>query len=140
GWVGIQKRFTQSGPADQTGGQLLPLVARIAETQLPIPSLEVIAKFSHLATEADIEQVILVGELIVSGAGVVNAAKPNTSSHREAASVRKKIWNRRIRDCERIKRVDDWHTDATETKIYVRARDLEWVGIKRNSCEGPVEK
>ena len=48
----------------------------------------------------------------MSGTGVVNAAKPNPSSDWKTASVRKEIWNSRIRDRERIKRILDWHADA----------------------------
>ena len=111
-WVRIQKCVPQSRLADFANGQILPLVPGITKTRFPVPSLEIIAKFSHLTTQANIEQRILVGELFMSGTGVVNAAKPNAGSHRETASVRKEIWNSRIRDRERIKRILDWHTDA----------------------------
>ena len=74
------------------------------------------------------------------GTGIVNAAEPNSGSHRETASVRKEIWNGRIGDGERIKRIRDWHTDIEATEAYVSAWDLEWVGYKRHSCQGRVEK
>ena len=84
------ERFPQSRLADFADGQILPLVPGITKTQLPVPSLEIIAKFSHLATQPDVEQRIPVGELFMSRTGVVNAAKPNPGSHRETASVGKK--------------------------------------------------
>ena len=54
----------------------------------------------------------MVSELIVSRTGVVNAAKSNSGSYRKTASVGKEIWNSRIRDGERIKRILNWHADA----------------------------
>jgi hypothetical protein len=121
-------------------GQILPLVPGITKTQLPVPSLEIIAKFPHLTTQPDVEQVIVVNELFLSGTGIVNATKINSGSDRETASVRKEIWNSRISDCERIPRVHDWHTYAEAIKAYVSAWDLEWVGLKRHSCQGRIEK
>ena len=76
----------------------------------------------------------------MSGTGVVNAAETNPCSHGETDSVRKEIWNGRIRDCERIKRILDWHADIEASKDYVSAWDLEWVGHKRHSCQGRIEK
>ena len=76
----------------------------------------------------------------MSRTGVVNAAKRNPGSYGETASVGKEIWNSRIRDCERIKRILDWHTDADGTKAYVSAWDLEWIGRKRHSCQRRIEK
>ena len=105
GRVRIQKCFPQSRLADFADGQILPFVPGITETQLPVPSLEIIAKFSHLTTQPNVEKGIPVGELFMSGTGVVNAAKPNPCSDRETGAVRKEIWNSRIRDRERIKRI-----------------------------------
>ena len=76
-WVCIQKCFPQSRLADFADGQDLPLIPGITKTQFPVPSLEIIAKFSHFAAQANIEQIIVVSELFVSGAGVVDAAKHN---------------------------------------------------------------
>jgi hypothetical protein len=118
GWVCIQQRLPQSDLASLADGQVLPLVPGITKTQLPVPSLEIVAKFPHLAAQANIEQIIPVSELFVSRTGVVNAAKPNSCSYGETASVGKEIWNSRIRDGERIKRILDWHTDAVWTKAY----------------------
>ena len=132
-WIRIQKSFPQSRLTYFADGQILPLIPRITKTQLPIPSLEVVTKLSHLAAEASIEQKIVVSEFFVSRTGVVNAAKHN-STHGETASVRKKTWNSRIPDRERIKRILDWHTDAAWEKGYVRAWDLEWIRRKRHSC------
>src|SRR4029453_19148526 len=132
-WIRVQKCFPQSGLADVAHRQLLPLVPGITKTQLPVPSLEIIAKFPHLTTQPDVEQIIVVSELFMSGTGIVNATKPNAGSDRETASVGKEIWNSRIRDCERIPRVHDWHTYRVGgTKAYVSAWDLEWVGLKRH--------
>ena len=110
-WVRIQKCFPQSRLAGFADGQILALVPGITKTQLPVPSLEIIAKFPHFATQAYVEELVPVSELFVSRTGVVNTAKRNSGSYRETASVGKKIWNSRIRDGERIKRILDWHTD-----------------------------
>src|SRR6266496_5829112 len=79
GRIRIQKRVPQSRLADLAYGQELPLIARVTETKLPIPSLEIIAKFSQLALEPDVEETIPVGELFTSGTGVVNTAELNPS-------------------------------------------------------------
>src|SRR5438552_8912634 len=139
-WVRIQKCFPQSGLADFADGQVLSLISRITKTSFPVPSLEIIAKFSQLTTQADIEEAIRVSELFVSGTGVVNVASRNPDSYRETRSIRKEIWNSRICDCEGIKRILDWHTDTEWTKAYVSAWDLEWVGYKRHSCQRRIEK
>src|SRR4029450_6655519 len=140
-WVRIQQRFPQPSLTSFADGQILPLVSGITKTQLPVPSLEIIAKFPHLTTQPDVEQIIVVSEPFMSGTGVINATKPNAGSDRETASVGKEIWNSRISDCERIPRVHDWHTYRVGgTKAYVRAWDLEWVGLKRHSCQGRIEK
>ena len=76
----------------------------------------------------------------MSGTRVVKAAKHNPRSYRETASVGKKTRNSRIRDCERIKRILDWHTDTEWTKAYVSAWDLKWIGNKRHRCQGRIEK
>ena len=133
-WVCIQKRFPQSRLAGFADGQDLPLIPRVTKTHFPVPSLEIIAKFPHFATQANIKQIVLVSELFMSRTGVVNTAKRNSGSYGETASVGKEIWNRRIRDREGIKRILDWHTDARWTKSLVRAWDLEWIGYKRHSC------
>ena|SRR5207249_11979776 len=103
--VCIQKCFPQPRLADFADGQILPLIPRITKTQLPIPSVEVIAKFHQLTAEANIEQIIVVSELFVSRTNVVNAAKRNPGGYGETASVGKKIRNSRIRDREGIERI-----------------------------------
>ena len=75
GRVRIQKCFPQPRLAGFADGQILPFVPGITKTQLPVPSLEIIAKFSQFATQANVEQLVPVGELFVSGTGVVNAAE-----------------------------------------------------------------
>ena len=74
------------------------------------------------------------------GTGIVNTAETNVGSYGETASVRKKTWNSRIRDCEWIKRIRDWDTDIEGNKAYVSTWDLEWVGYKWNRRQGRVEK
>src|SRR6266566_667288 len=132
-WICIQKRLPQPRLAGFADGQILPLIPGITKTRFPVPSLEIIAKFPHLTTQPNVEKEIPVGELFMSGTGVVNAAEPNSGSHRETGAVRKEIWNSRIRDCERIKRIRDWHTDIEGTKA-------EWVGNKGHRCKGRIEK
>src|SRR6266576_6857576 len=73
GRVRIQQRVSQTGLASLTHGQVLALVASVAEAQFPVPRLEIIAKLPHFALKSDIKQHIPVGELLASGAGVVNA-------------------------------------------------------------------
>src|SRR6266513_926191 len=116
GGIRIQKRIPQPRLADFADGQILPFVPGITKTQFPVPSLEIIAKFSHLSAQTNIEEIIVVSELFMSGTRVVNAAKLNPRSDRETASVGKKTWNSRIRDCEGIKRILDWNTDGEATK------------------------
>src|SRR5207248_7788007 len=71
-WVCIQKRFPQSRVTDIAGRQILSVVQGITKTQVPIPSLEIIAKFSHFAAQANIESIIVVSELVISRTGVVD--------------------------------------------------------------------
>src|SRR5437899_4729575 len=137
GRVGIQQRVAQPRLADLANGQVLPLVAGITETGFPVPSLEIITKFSHLTLQPDVEKGIPVGELFTSGTGVVNAAKPNPRSHGSWDSVNNQS---RVADRERIKRILDWHTNAVGTKEHVSAWRLEWIGRKRHRRQGCVEK
>src|SRR6476646_5311672 len=138
--IRIQERVPQPRLADLAYRQILPLVQGITKACFPVPSLEIIAKLSHLTAEANVKEGIPVGELFTSLAGVVDAAKLNTCSYRQTASVRKVIWNSRICDRERIERILDWHTDAIRTKAHVEAWDLEWIRHKRHSCQGRIEK
>src|SRR4029077_4484844 len=80
-WIWMQQRVSQTSLANLTHGQVLPLVASVTETQFPVPRLEVIAKFSHLTFQSNIEQVIPVSELLVSDTGVLERTKPDASSH-----------------------------------------------------------
>src|SRR2546429_7461508 len=136
GRVGIQQRVAQPRLADFANGQVLPLVAGITETGFPVPSLEIIAKFSHLTLQPDVEKGIPVGELFTSGTGVVNAAKPHPRSHGSWDSVNNQS---RVPDREGIKRILDWHTNAVGTKEHVSAWRLEWIGRKRHRCQGRIE-
>src|SRR5439155_1462393 len=54
-WICIQECFPQSRLADCTGRQVLPLVPRVTETSFPVPCLEIIAKFTHLAPQTNIK-------------------------------------------------------------------------------------
>src|SRR5205807_9641848 len=75
--VRIQQRIPQPRLADHADGQILPLTPRITKTRFPVPTLYIIAKFSHLTLQADIKQRVPVGELLMPGASVINAAEPN---------------------------------------------------------------
>src|SRR4030095_14569548 len=97
-WVRIQKRFPQSRLADIAHGQGLPLVPRVTEAGFPVPCLEIIAKFPHFTAQAYVEELVPVGELIMSRTGVVNGAKFNSGSYGETASIGEEIWNSSIRD------------------------------------------
>src|SRR4029077_15950514 len=95
---------------------------------------------SHFAAHADIEQLIVIRELFTSRPGVVNRPKPNPGIHRETRSVRKEVRNSRICDRERIKRVDDWHTDAERTESDVGTWDVERIRLKWHCCQRRIEK
>src|SRR5438552_2578017 len=133
GRVCIQKCFPQSRLADFAYGQVLPLVQGITKPRFPVPRVEILAKFSHLTTQPDVEKGIPVGELFMSGTSIVNAAKKNPCSHGGWDSVNNQS---RIPDGEGIKRIRDWHTDSRRAKAYVSAWNLEWIGDKRHSCQG----
>src|SRR5262245_43342409 len=120
--VRIQQRVSQPGLADLAQRQVLTLVASVAEAQFPVPRLEIIAKFSHLTFQSNIEQVIPVSEFLTSEACVLNGTEPDASSHRRWDAVDSQG---RISDCERIKRVRDWHTDARRAKPYAGSRYLK---------------
>ena len=139
-WVRIQQCVPQPRLADFADGQILSFVPGITKTHFPVPSLEIIAKFSHLTTQPNVEQRIPVSELFMSGTGVVNAAKPNPGSHRETASVRKEIG---IVASATVKGLNGFWIGTLMpegTKAYVSAWDLEWIGNKRHSCKGRIEK
>src|SRR4051812_28368034 len=137
GWVRIQERVSQSGLASFADGQILSLVSGITKASFPVPRLEVVAKFSHPTLDPDVEKTIPVSELLASLTGVVNAAKPNTSSDRDWNPVNNQGC---VRDRKRIKRILDWHTDARGAKPYVKAWNLEWIRHKRNSRQGRIER
>src|SRR5438094_10385172 len=124
GRIRIQQGVSQTRLADLAYGQVLPLVASVTEAQFPVPSLEVIAEFSHLTLKSDVEEHIPVGKLLVSGAGVVNATKPNTSSHRVWDPVNSQS---RIYNGERIKRIWNCHADAGGADPYASSRILNCI-------------
>src|SRR5947208_11467422 len=124
GRVRIQERLPQANLAYLAYRQILPLVPGITEAGFPVPSLKIVTKLSHLTLKADVEKGIPIGELLTPITGVVNAPKPNTSSHRHWSSINNQS---RICNCERIKRIRDWDTDAGGTKAYVKAWGLKWI-------------
>src|SRR5437016_7326817 len=125
GRIRIEKRLPQSRLAYLADGQVLPFVPRITKTQLPVPTLEIIAKFSHLSSQPNVEKGIPVGELFMSGTGVVNTAKINPCRHWDTDAVNN---HSAIRHREGIKRILDCHADAR--KNWTQA---EWIGYKRHS-------
>src|SRR5438552_14378623 len=80
GRIRIQQRVSQTRLADLAYGQVLPLVASVTEAQFPVPSLEIIAEFSHLTLKSNIEEHIPIGELLVSGGVAVTAKKPEAGT------------------------------------------------------------
>src|SRR5438046_3188177 len=135
--ISIQEGLPQPRLADVAYRQILPLVPGITETGFPVPSIEIIAEFSHLSPESDVEETIPVRELFTSLTSVVDAAKPNSGSHGSWDSVNNQS---RVSNCERIKRIRDWHTDTRRAKPYVSPWNLERIRHKRNSCQGRIEK
>src|SRR5437870_1610243 len=113
GRIGVQQGIAQPRLADFANGQVLSLVAGITETHFPVPRLKVIAEFSHLTTQTDVEELVPVSELLTPWTRVVGATKPNTSSHRHWYSVNNQS---RVANCEGIKRIRDWHADAGGTE------------------------
>src|SRR5204863_1741661 len=97
-------------------------------------------EFSHLTFQSNIEQLIVIGELFTSRPGVVNRPKPNPGIHRETRSVGKEVRNSRICDRERIKRIDDWHTDAERAESDVGTWDVERIRLKWHCCQRRIEK
>ena len=100
--VRIQQRVSQTRLADLTQGQVLSFVARVAEARLPVPRLEIIAKFAHLTFHSNIEKHIPVSKFLTSETGVLKPTKPDASSHGDWDSVNNQS---RISYCERIKRI-----------------------------------
>src|SRR5213593_1619083 len=116
GRVCVQKRRAQSRLTDFADGEVLSLIPGVTETQFPIPRLEVIGNFSHLSPQANIEQLIPVGEFFAPRTGIVDASEPNTRGYRETRAIRKEVWNSCICNRKRIKRIRERHTDAIRTK------------------------
>ncbi len=136
-WICIQQRVSQTSLADFSQRLVRALVASVTETQFPVPRLEVIAKFSHLTFQSNIEQVIPVSELLVSDTGVLERTKPDASSHGDRDPIKK---HGRICYCERIKRIGNWHADTVRAKPYGTSGNLKRIGRKRSSRQGCIEK
>src|SRR6267143_5084773 len=132
GRICVEQRVAQSRLANFADGQVLPFVARVTETSFPVPRLEVIGNPSHFTTQADVEELVPVSEFFASGAGIVNAAEPDPGGDRNRIPVKN---NSGVPNCERIKCVRDWHTDAERaTRPYGRKRrtvntvnSVEWI-------------
>src|ERR1700730_231771 len=122
--VRLQQGVAQTRLADLTQGQVLTLVASVAEAQFPVPRLKVIAKFSHLTFESNIEDVIPVSELLTSDACVLNGTKPDSGSHRRCDTINNQSC---VSDRERIKRVRDWDTDTGRAKAYAGSGYFKWI-------------
>src|SRR5437762_13628720 len=116
GRICIQECLAQRRLADVAYRQILPLVPGIAEACFPVPSLEIVAKFSHLTLETDVEQRIPVGELFTSGTDISNIAKPNPRSYSCCDCVN--IQSRIIYG-ERIQRLAYCQTHAEVAKPYL---------------------
>ena len=59
--IRIQQRFAQARLAHHATNKGFLLIPGITKTQFPIPSLEVIAKFSQLTAKSDVEQNVVKG-------------------------------------------------------------------------------
>src|SRR6267154_6016168 len=145
GWICIQQRIAQPGLSNLADRDVLSLVDRITETRFPAPGLKVIANESHFATQANVKQLVPIGEFFTPWAGIVEAAEPDSGSHRNRGSVNN---NSGVANCERIKRILDRHTDAEwTTRPYGRERrtvntvnSVEWIGRKRHRSQRGIEK
>src|SRR5262249_35609679 len=140
GRVRTEESGAQSGLAGFVNGQVLSFVPGISEACFPVPSLEVIGNPSHLTPQANVEELVPVSEFFMSGTGVDNTTKPNTRGYRETGPVRKEVWNDRICNRERIKRIRDWHADSGGTKKRAGVSVMKWVRRKRHRRQGRIEK
>src|SRR5882724_4450542 len=137
GRIRIQQRVAQPGLAHFAKGEILSLVPRVTESHFPVPRLEIIPKFAHLTAQTNVEELVPVSEFFTSGAGIIGAAEPNTSSHRNWHAVNNKSC---VPDCERIKRIRNWHTDTGGTKESVSGRCVEWIRRKRHCRQRRIEE
>src|ERR1700752_111914 len=129
--VCIQQRVSQSGLTYFANGQVLSFVAGVTETSFPVPRFEVVGNPSHLAAQADVEELVPVSEFLGPYAGVIEATEANPGGQRNWRSVNNQS---HIPDCEGIKRIRDRHTDAVGTarpyRIKRSSRNVEWIGRK----------
>src|SRR5262249_46063504 len=125
-------------------GEILPFIARITETHFPIPCLEIVGELSHLTAQPNVEQLVPVSEVFVPYTGVVDAAEPNPSRHRNGRSVNNQCC---VSNCEGIKRILDRHTDAEGTAGPYRwkrrtvdtVKSVEWVRRKWHRGQRRIE-
>src|SRR4029453_6812967 len=120
GWVRVQQCVAQTGLADVADRQVLSLIPRVTESHLPVPGFEIVAKFPHLTFQPHVKEVIPVGNLVGSLAGVLNGAEPNARSDRHFFST----WRcpNRVSYRERIKRILDRDTNPTRTTTNANGR------------------
>src|SRR5262249_55403057 len=105
-----------------------------------VPRLEVIGYQSQLTPQTDIEELIPVGELFASYAGIVDAAEPNPSGQRNWRSVNIQS---HIPYREWIKRILDRHANAVGTaRPYgseISSGNVEWIRRKWHGCQCRIE-
>src|SRR6476646_9532945 len=135
--VRIQQCIAQCRLADLACAQAKAgLVPCVAETELPVPTLKVIAKFAQLTAQANIEEIIVIRKPCTSGPAIVNRPESNASGHRDWDTV---VYQSRVPHRKRIKWIRDRHTDADRAKRCA-VRVFEWIRCKRHSREGRIEE
>ena len=76
----------------------------------------------------------------MSGTGVVNTAKPNPVVTGRPAPSGKKFGIVASATVNGLNGFEIGTLMPAGTKAYVSAWDLEWIGHKRHSCQGCIEK
>src|SRR5438067_520602 len=137
GWVCAQQRLSQTGLADLSNRQFLAFVTCPPETSLPTPSLEKVGNPSHLTSKADIKKVIIIGELFVPRAGIVNPAEANTRGYGNWHSVKN---HSIIGDGDRLPGSADWHADPSTAESDAGPGLLERIGRKWHSCQRGIKE
>ena len=60
GWIRIQKRLPEPRLAGFANREILPLIPGITEAGFPVPTLEIIAEFTHLTLKSKIKESVPV--------------------------------------------------------------------------------
>src|SRR5882724_1404555 len=136
GRICVQQGVAQPGLAHFANGQVLSLVAGVTEAHFPVPRLEVIPKFSHLATQTYVEELVPISEFLAPWTGVVEAAKADPRGHWDWYAINHQSV---IPDCEGIERILDWHTNSCGAKERVSAGRMEWIGRKWHCRQRRIE-